>query len=136
MVTTLIRRGYDAQELDLDGHRPDIRVGNDYLDVKTNQLNQKNLAIEVNSLHAYWRIQHKEGRRVYIVHCIPLKETWDMWVMVPESVRIKKGPIRPSSGDNSNDDWHLCEPGNRSGTPFDLFFYPKAGSIESMEGRG
>lgn len=135
MVDELTRRGYGAVELAVDGHRPDIRLGNgDYLDVKTNQPRQTKLAIEVNSLNTYWNIQRTEGRRVYIVHCSPKPGGWDIHVMLPESVRIIRGPQRPSNGDNSRDDWHLCEPGKDRGTPFDKFFAPLAFSDADMAG--
>jgi len=139
MVDELTYRGYDAAELPCDGHRPDIRLHHstgrgDYLDVKTSQPKHRNLAIEVNSLHTYWNIQREEGRRVYIVHCAEQpNQKWDMHVLLPESVVVLRGPQRHSNGDNSKDDWHLCEPGRKRGTPFDEFFLPLPFSGADMD---
>lgn len=136
-VTHLVRyfnsSGYEAEELPVDGHRPDIllfdprRNSWDYLDVKTGG---PNMAIEINSLQTYWNIQRNEGRRVYIVHAID--NDWDRrwWVLLPESVRVLKGPVLPT-GNGSLDDWHLCQPGYKVGARF-LEFFPSLRPIEHV----
>ena len=121
----LRENGHHPVELPVDGHRPDIRLGNgDYLDIKTSYSNNGNLAIEVNSLQQYARIQVAEDCRVYIVHA--KEKTFRNWyVLLPESVRIVKGP-QPANGNGSLDDWHLCESGDVRGSRFDDFFRKRA----------
>lgn len=128
-VDVLRREGHQPTELPVDGHRPDIRLGNgDYLDIKTAYAENENLAIEVNSLQQYWRIQLAESCRVYIVHAMSAP-TLDWWVLLPETLKIVQGPIAPT-GNGSADDWYLFHPGNLTGSRFTDFFRARSAHVE------
>jgi hypothetical protein len=122
IVMILGKRGYLPKALEVDGHRPDIQLGNgDYIDVKTKG---PNLAIEINCIVEANHIVSTEKKRVYYIHSI----NSDLWVTDINMLRPLSGPNR-RSGNGSNDDWYLFEPANKSGTAFDLFFPDKFASI-------
>lgn len=115
VLWALKQSGYPATELDVDGHRPDIKLlDGGYIEVKTKGTGN-NLAIELNDITAWKHIEAVEQQRIYIVH-----KHNDQWLVnTPDTLRIIKGPMRPT-GNGSNDDWNLYHPD--TGTPFADFF--------------
>jgi len=116
----LERIGYVTQEEPTDGHRPDIRIAERdewvFADIKTGT---PNIAIELESLDEYRRIQLAERRRVYIIH-VPDAEDPQTWTVdTPDSLsaRIVSGPRR-TSGHGSNDDWYLVQRGGQAITDY------------------
>lgn len=117
IVGALQYRGINVVQCDTDGHKPDLLIPpRTYIDVKTGD---PNLAIELDSLAEYRRVEARGGR-VYIVHAISpaMPATWTVDTPDTVTARIKGGPRR-RSGNGSNDDWYLI---GRGGSPFAEFF--------------
>jgi hypothetical protein len=118
VMAILQERGWEPTALEVDGHRPDIRIcTGDYLDVKTGG---PNLAIEITCIIEADHIRATEKKNVYYLHSID----GQVWVVDRTTMKPLSGPQRPT-GNGSNDSWYLFEPGSTCGTEFDKFFFKR-----------
>lgn len=113
-------RGFPNENLPAVGHRPDLKLAiGDYVDVKTGAP-ERRIAIEVDSLHEYLRLEYVEGCRVYIVFVAADTgpNGWEVDTAASALARVVGGPRR-ATGKGSKDDWYIVA---RGGSRFDDFF--------------
>src|SRR3954469_22908213 len=90
----LTRRGYPAETLAPDGHRPDIRFKDHqgmwpYIDTKTGG---PNIAWELNDFKVWMQIVLTENERVYIVHQATPESPWTVDTPLTLGLRVIGGP--------------------------------------------
>ena len=121
VLQELNHRGYQTVELPVDGDRPDCRMEDGYVEIKTGL---PSLVIKVGSFHTYKHIEKAEGETVWIVWVGTASLPTDEWrvVTLKEYEAGIVGGVRQPTGRGSHTPWYLSR---ATGNPFTSIFPPR-----------